>query len=105
MEYKKFIISQRRGSMTIVVLSFLQQERYGYELAKLLTNHNYVVEQSTLYPLLRRFESEGFLKSTWRSDGGREQKYYILTPEGLNLYNYLCQEWNNTNTIIKELVK
>lgn len=103
MDFKKFIIAQRRGSLTIVVLALLKTPRYGYELTKLLNAHDYVASQSTLYPMLRRFESEGILTSSWKSDGSREQKYYSLTSRGLELQEFLYQEWEKTNKIIEEV--
>lgn len=105
MNYDKHLIAQRRGSITIIVLSFLQTPKYGYELSKLLEEEGYPVEQSTLYPMLRRLESENILLSQWNESNNRNQKYYSMTKEGFELWKFLCKEWKKTNSIIKELTK
>lgn len=104
MNYDKHIIAQRRGSITIVVLSFLQTPKYGYELNKLLEDSGYPVDQSTLYPMLRRLEKENILSSEWNENNNRTQKYYVLTKEGLDLWKFLCDEWKKTNNIIEGLI-
>lgn len=104
MNYEKHVIAQRRGSITIIVLSFLQTPKYGYELSKLLEESGYVVDQNTLYPMLRRLEKENILTSHWSENNKRAQKYYVLTKEGLELWQFLCSEWEKTNKIIEGLI-
>jgi transcriptional regulator len=41
------------------------------------------VRQGSLYPALYRLERKGWLQAEWRvHEGGREAKYYTLTPAG-----------------------
>ncbi len=40
------------------------------------------IEEGTLYPLLRRLESQGLLASEWRIEEGPPRRYYTLSPEG-----------------------
>ena len=47
----------RRGSLTLAVLAQLRQERYGYTLRKALAERGMEIDESTLYPLLRRLEA------------------------------------------------
>ncbi len=89
----------------VVVLSFLQTPKYGYELSKLLEDSGYVVDTNTLYPMLRRLEKENILVSEWSESNNRTQKYYVLTTEGTELWKFLCNEWKRTNTIIEGLIK
>ncbi|MFV0520088.1 MAG: PadR family transcriptional regulator [Lachnospirales bacterium] len=105
MDYDKYVIAQRRGSINVVVLSFLKTPKYGYELIKILEDCGYVIDQSTLYPLLRRLENEKILISEWRESNNRSQKYYVLTKEGKELWVFLCDEWVRTNKIIEGLIK
>lgn len=105
MNYDKYIISQRRGSITIVVLSFLQTPKYGYELSKVLEENGYIVEQSTLYPMLRRLEKEKVLTSEWKMSNNRSQKYYLLTKEGYELWEFLCNEWKKSDDIVRGLIE
>ena len=61
----------RRGVIVLAVLSQLDQEQYGYSLLKLLSEKGLEVDQGTLYPLLRRLESQGLLSSDWNTEGSR----------------------------------
>ena len=48
----------RRGCLTVAVLAQLRDERYGYTLRKTLAEQGLEIDESTLYPLLRRLESD-----------------------------------------------
>lgn len=56
-------------------------ETYGFELAEATG-----LPSGTIYPVLRRLEDEGFIKSHWTQvDTGsqrRRRRYYELTGEG-----------------------
>ena len=56
----------RRGCLTLAVLAELRTEHYGYALRKALADQGLEIEEQTLYPLLRRLESQGLLASQWR---------------------------------------
>ena len=47
----------------MVVLAQLNKPMYGYSLVKELEGKGISIEGNTLYPLLRRLESQGLLKS------------------------------------------
>jgi PadR family transcriptional regulator, regulatory protein PadR len=54
-----------------------------------------VVDQSTLYPLLRRLESQGLLQSDWRiMDEARPRRYYVISAQGKTVLSKLKQEWS-----------
>jgi len=73
----------KKGILDLCVLSILEKkEIYGYglkmEMASLME-----VNENTLYPLLRRLEKDGYLKTSAHvSDQGRMRKYYHITEEG-----------------------
>jgi len=72
-----------RGNLALVVLAELRREHCGYTLRKTLsTSYGMVVEDGTLYPLLRRLESKGLLESEWQEEGNRRKRAYRLSPEG-----------------------
>src|SRR5262245_934453 len=70
----------RRGCLILAVLAELRQEHYGYTLRKTLADHGLEIEESTLYPLLRRLESQGLLVSQWREENKRRQRLYRPSP-------------------------
>lgn len=96
----------RRGTQVLAVLGQLHQGQYGYSLLQDLTAKGVAIEAGTLYPLLRRLESQGLLKSEWDTQESRPRKYYVLSQDGEILFKTLIQEWNNLvsdmNVILKE---
>ena len=40
------------------------------------------IDEGTLYPLLRRLESQGLLASEWREEDKRTKRFYRLSPQG-----------------------
>ena len=58
----------RRGCLILAVLAQLRVEHYGYTLRKALADQGLEIEESTLYPLLRRLETQGLLTSEWREE-------------------------------------
>ena len=84
----------RRGVVVLGVLSRLRTPRYGYELRQALVEQGLPIEEGTLYPLLRRLESQGVLSSEWRTAAqGPARRYYVLSPEGADLYGRLTGTW------------
>jgi len=62
------------------------------------------IEESTLYPLLRRLESQGLLTSEWREEEKRNKRFYRLSTEGEQIFARLLEEWNAINTSITNLL-
>jgi DNA-binding PadR family transcriptional regulator len=63
------------------------------------------IDQSTLYPLLRRLESQGLLQSDWRiADETRPRRYYVISKQGQVVLAQLKKEWSvMTGTMNKML--
>ena len=85
----------KRGTLTLVIMSQLQTPQYGYSLIQNLTNVNIEVEAGTLYPMLRRLEKQGVLKSDWDTNESRPRKYYQLSELGLELFMILKENWKD----------
>ncbi len=92
--YDNTINELRRGVIVLAVLSQLDEAQYGYSLLKLLSDQGLALDQGTLYPLLRRLESQGLLKSDWKIEESRPRRYYIISPEGQEMLPRLKEEWN-----------
>ena len=75
----------RRGTLTLAVLSQLRTPQYGYSLVQLLEKSDIAIEQSTLYPLLRRLEKQELVTSSWDTSESRPRKYYVLSEYGLEI--------------------
>ena len=83
----------RRGCLVVAVLAALRTEQYGYTLRKLLAEQGLNVDEGTLYPLLRRLETQGLLLSEWREEAKRNKRFYRLSPEGRPVLERLLTEW------------
>ena len=83
----------RRGALTLAVLSQLRTPQYGYSLVQLLEESGISIDQSTLYPLLRRLEKQELVTSSWDKSESRPRKYYVLSEYGLEIYLKLKKEW------------
>ena len=90
----------RRGSLVLVVLLESDEPRYGYALVERLQSRGIEVEQNTLYPLLRRLESQGLLTSNWDTTTSRPRKYYRISADGLAVAESLLEEWRHLGTVI-----
>jgi len=95
----------RRGVIVLGVLSQLDEERYGYALINRLKEKGLEVDQGTLYPLLRRLESQGLLKSNWRIETDRPRRYYVLSPKGRELLPRLRTEWAEIVSVMSRITK
>ena len=72
----------KKGLLDACVLTVLaREESYGY---KLIADIKGIIEisESTLYPILKRLESGGFLSTSRREYQGRLRKYYAITRTG-----------------------
>ncbi|MDD3191979.1 MAG: PadR family transcriptional regulator [Bacilli bacterium] len=95
----------RRGTLTLAVLSCLQTDKYGYALLEELESKAITIDQSTLYPLLRRLETQGILKSKWEIEEAKPRKYYSLSMEGKEIYRILKIEWENLVKNMNQLME
>ncbi|MEI4619940.1 PadR family transcriptional regulator [Bacillus pfraonensis] len=94
----------RRGTLTLAVLSQLQKPQYGYSLVQLLEQSGIHIDQSTLYPLLRRLEKQELVTSSWDTSESRPRKYYVLSEYGLEIFLQLKKEWmDNSKKLLKVL--
>ncbi len=87
------ILELRRGVIVLAVLSQLSEEQYGYSLLKRLGDRGLDIDQGTLYPLLRRLESQNLLRSVWKIEATRPRRYYVISPEGKKTLARLKKEW------------
>jgi PadR family transcriptional regulator, regulatory protein PadR len=94
----------RRGALVLAVLVELRHEEYGYSLKKLLAGKGLEIDEGTLYPLLRRLESQGLLKSAWRVEDGRPRRYYQTSSDGARLASELKAEWRKLAGVIATLI-
>jgi PadR family transcriptional regulator PadR len=103
-QFENLRLELRRGSLALAVLAQLRREHYGYTLRKALVERGLEIEESTLYPLLRRLESQGLLVSEWREEDKRRKRFYRLSEEGSAVFAQLLQEWQTINSSIQNIL-
>ena len=102
---QNMLLELRRGTLSIAVLSQLSKEEYGYSLLKVLADNGLKVEQSTLYPLLRRLEAQGLLQSDWRIvDEDRPRRYYVISTQGKAVLHELKREWSAMTETMQKML-
>ena len=98
------VLELRRGVITLAVLAQLSEEQYGYSLLKMLSERGFEIDQGTLYPLLRRLETQGLLSSSWRIEDGRPRRYYVISAQGTAFLPRLKQEWSSMAKNVENLL-
>lgn len=99
------ILELRRGTLILLVLSQLKEAMYGYNLVKKLQDNGIPIEANTLYPLMRRLETQGLLKSEWETSETKPRKYYKITDDGLIVLERVVRHWNNFSDNINKLLE
>ena len=102
--FENLRLELRRGCLTLAVLAQLRQEHYGYTLRKALAERGLEIDESTLYPLLRRLEAQGLLSSEWREEDKRNKRFYRLSGDGEGIFVQLLKEWQAINASIDSIL-
>lgn len=103
--FENLRLELRRGCLTLAVLTQLRTERYGYTLRKALADEGLEIDEGTLYPLLRRLESQGLLVSHWREEDKRNKRFYKLSPQGEQTLTQLLEEWQRINVSLGKILQ
>jgi PadR family transcriptional regulator PadR len=103
--FENLRLELRRGALVLAVLAQLRQEHYGYTLRKALSDKGLPVDEGTLYPLLRRLESQGLLASEWREEDKRQKRFYRLSADGTRIVALLEAEWRGINSSITRILQ
>lgn len=94
----------KRGTQVFAVLHLLDEPQYGYLLLQKLNSKNIEIEAGTLYPLLRRLESQKLLVSDWDKSEPRARKYYKISEYGKEVLSVLKLEWEKIVTDINNII-
>lgn len=95
----------RRGTVVLACLLLLREPGYGYALLEQLRDLGFAVDANTLYPLLRRLESQGMLASEWNTQETRPRKFYRISPDGDRLAAELLADWERIDASVRRLAQ
>lgn len=105
----KSISKELLGASAIpIILSVLKNgDSYGYEIVqrvKELTNGEIKWQEPSIYPVLKKLESSGMIKSYWKvQQGERPRKYYSILSEGKVQLEQNMQEWQLVHSVFGRL--
>ena len=86
-------IQLKRGLLEVCVLAAIKDaDSYGYQIIKDM-KPCVEISESTLYPILRRLETDGLLTVYSVEHVGRLRKYYRITDAGRNRIEEFRQDW------------
>ena len=108
---KKFQKEMNAGIASLVLLSIMEQATeplYGYQVAKLLEEHNEEtpMKQGALYPVLRSLEGSGLLESNVEpSVSGPPRRYYTITDIGRLTFQNWERLWEQTKEFVDTVLK
>jgi len=95
----------KRGTQVLGVLSQLKTPMYGYSLVEKLAAKGMEIDKNTLYPLLRRLEKQGLLKSEWNVEEARPRRYYVISETGKQVLAELAKAWDTLDDTVRRLLK
>jgi PadR family transcriptional regulator, regulatory protein PadR len=95
----------RRGTVVLACLLLLRRPGYGYALLDQLRDLGLAIDANTLYPLLRRLESQGVLTSTWDTEESRPRKFYRTNADGERLAAELLADWKRLDAAVRGLAQ
>lgn len=102
--YEGLVLELRRGTLVLSVLGMLSEKKYGYALVQDLNAAGLEIDQGTLYPLLRRLEKQGLLDSDWQLEESRPRRYYVISKNGMGIYEQLKTDWHLMVEIIDRII-
>ncbi len=98
-----------QGTLDLLILKTVSLEpKHGWAIAKRIqqiSNEVLQVQQGSLYPALHRLEQQGWIRAKWsETEGGRQAKFYSLTPAGRSQLEREKQSWSRLSTAINLVV-
>ncbi len=96
------------ASAAPIILSVLKKgDNYGYEIVmkvKELTNDQIKWKEASIYPVLKKLESRGLIKSYWNiQENERPRKYYTILAEGEKQFELNMREWEIVYSLFGKL--
>jgi len=93
----------------VILALLLSGESYGYQIlqrVRQLSGGTMKWSSAMLYPVLRRMEKEGLIRSEWRvSEENRMRKYYMLTDLGREEFEVEKARWLNIQNALTRIWK
>lgn len=97
------------ASANPIILSILQKgDNYGYEIVqrvKVATDGQIAWKEASIYPVLKKLENNGLIKSYWKViENERPRKYYTILSAGEKQLNENMREWKLMQNVFTKLL-
>lgn len=93
---------------TIILAQLLTEDSYGYKINRAIvekTGGLFELKEATLYTAFRRLEQSGCITSYWGDENtGARRKYYSITPHGVEEYNRMVAQWEQSAGLLQRLI-
>lgn len=96
-----------KGLLESCLLKVIEQEpTYGYKAVEQLNLLGFDVNEATVYPILVRLTTKGFLKvEVQASPLGPQRKYYSITSQGKESLEEFNLTWKRIQSIVNQVMK
>ena len=103
---ESLLVQLRKGVLDMCVLALLaRQDGYAYDIASPFAE-DIGMGEGTIYPLMRRMQSEGLVKTYLEeSSSGPPRKYYQLTKAGHAALASQKTEWSAFTTAVARVLE
>lgn len=95
------------SSMPLILSVLKNGDNYGYQIVqkvKEISNGSITWNEASIYPVLKKLENNGYIKSYWKVDENeRPRKYYTLLSDGEKQLRDNLSEWESILLVLKEL--
>ncbi len=86
-----------------VLAVVMKEDTYGYKLTQEV-KQIMDISESTLYPVLRRLQKDGYLATYDRPFQGRNRRYYSVTPQGREQFFQFYEQWKHFRGKIDDIM-
>ncbi|MDU5111152.1 MAG: PadR family transcriptional regulator [Clostridium sp.] len=99
-----------KGFIDILILALLTKEdMYTYEILKVImenSNGEITLGEGTLYPALKRFYNNGYVKYYWveKDNNKVKRKYYKITDLGREYLNSKVNDFKSLTSLVNKFL-
>ena len=99
-----------QGTLDLIILRALATmgPQHAYAIASRLeqvAEHEFVLNQGTLYPALVRLEQKGWIKGTWqKTENNRDARYFAVTKAGAKALQRETARWRRLAGLVDKLL-
>lgn len=104
-EISKELVGATAGTFVLSILA--NGDSYGYEIVqeiKRLSKKPITWKEAGIYPILKKYEAKGYIKSYWKMvEGQRPRKYYAINKRGLDTLQEGKEDWESITYIYNQI--